>query len=68
MCYASCILQLLLSWSYFSQACGTSSGISVWSLLSNECIFNVDCHAPVQDLLFDRNQVSLSIRHVQARV
>uniref|UniRef100_A0A0E0IIB5 Uncharacterized protein n=1 Tax=Oryza nivara TaxID=4536 RepID=A0A0E0IIB5_ORYNI len=38
-------------------ACGTSSGISVWSLLSNECIFNVDCHAPVQDLLFDRNQI-----------
>ncbi|RLN34483.1 hypothetical protein C2845_PM03G32770 [Panicum miliaceum] len=38
-------------------ACGTSSGISVWSLLSNECIFNLDCHAPVQDLLFDKNQI-----------
>ncbi|EMS55816.1 WD repeat-containing protein DWA1 [Triticum urartu] len=38
-------------------ACGTSSGISVWSLLSNECIFNADCGAPVQDLLFDKNQI-----------
>lgn len=38
-------------------ACGTSSGISVWSLLSNECIFNLDCHAPVQDLLFDKNHI-----------
>ncbi|TVU09321.1 hypothetical protein EJB05_42787 [Eragrostis curvula] len=38
-------------------ACGTSSGLSVWSLLSNECIFNLDCHAPVQDLLFDKNQI-----------
>ncbi|KQJ89989.1 THO complex subunit 6 isoform X7 [Brachypodium distachyon] len=38
-------------------ACGTSSGISVWSLLSNECIFNADCSAPVQDLLFDKNQI-----------
>ncbi|XP_062198584.1 THO complex subunit 6-like [Phragmites australis] len=38
-------------------ACGTSSGVSVWSLLSNECVFNLDCHAPVQDLLFDKNQI-----------
>ncbi|GJM98976.1 hypothetical protein PR202_ga16030 [Eleusine coracana subsp. coracana] len=38
-------------------ACGTSSGVSVWSLLSNECIFNLDCNAPVQDLLFDKNQI-----------
>ncbi|VAI31921.1 unnamed protein product [Triticum turgidum subsp. durum] len=38
-------------------ACGTSCGISVWSLLSNECIFNADCGAPVQDLLFDKNQI-----------
>ncbi|KAI4990841.1 hypothetical protein ZWY2020_039212 [Hordeum vulgare] len=38
-------------------ACGTSNGISVWSLLSNECIFNADCGAPVQDLLFDKNQI-----------
>ncbi|VAI17633.1 unnamed protein product [Triticum turgidum subsp. durum] len=42
-------------------ACGTSSGISVWSLLSNECIFNADCGAPVQDLLFDKNQVSADL-------
>jgi len=42
----------------YLQACGTSSGISVWNLLSNECILNLDCHAPVQDLLFDKNQVN----------
>uniref|UniRef100_A0A3B6KGD6 Uncharacterized protein n=1 Tax=Triticum aestivum TaxID=4565 RepID=A0A3B6KGD6_WHEAT len=44
-------------------ACGTSSGISVWSLLSNECIFNADCGAPVQDLLFDKNQMAAVAGH-----
>ncbi|KQJ89988.1 hypothetical protein BRADI_4g28830v3 [Brachypodium distachyon] len=44
-------------------ACGTSSGISVWSLLSNECIFNADCSAPVQDLLFDKNQMAAVAGH-----
>ena len=57
-----CMLCILLCFGlYYSQACGTSSGISVWSLLSNECIFNADCGAPVQDLLFDKNQVSADL-------
>ncbi|XP_008797904.2 THO complex subunit 6 isoform X1 [Phoenix dactylifera] len=38
-------------------ACGTGSGLSVWSLLSCECIFSSDSCAPVQDLLFQDNQV-----------
>lgn len=54
--------------SYHLQACGTSSGISVWSLLSNECIFNLDCHAPVQDLLFDKNQVSIHLHHIKTGI
>ncbi|OAY82355.1 THO complex subunit 6 [Ananas comosus] len=37
--------------------CGTSNSLSVWSLLSNECIFSVDCRAPVQDVLFHGNQI-----------
>lgn len=40
------------------QACGTSTGLSVWSLLSSECIFSINSHSPVQDLLFDDHQVS----------
>ncbi|KAG1346379.1 putative THO complex subunit 6 [Cocos nucifera] len=45
----TCIVSLL--------ACGTGSGLSVWSLLSCECIFSSDSCAPVQDLLFQDNQV-----------
>jgi hypothetical protein len=52
------ILYILYSHLCCPEACGTSSGISVWSLLSNECIFNLDCNAPVQDLMFDKNHVS----------
>ncbi|CAL9768115.1 unnamed protein product [Musa acuminata subsp. burmannicoides] len=38
-------------------ACGTSTGLSVWSLLSSECIFSINSHSPVQDLLFDDHQI-----------
>ncbi|XP_074587376.1 THO complex subunit 6-like [Curcuma longa] len=38
-------------------ACGTGTGLSVWSLLSYECIFSMGHFAPVQDLLFDNNQI-----------
>ncbi|XP_074575775.1 THO complex subunit 6-like [Curcuma longa] len=38
-------------------ACGTGTGLSVWSLLSYECIFSIGHYAPVQDLLFDDNQI-----------
>ncbi|WOK99863.1 hypothetical protein Cni_G08575 [Canna indica] len=38
-------------------ACGAGSGLSVWSMLSSECVFSIDSHAPVQDLLFDDNQI-----------
>ncbi|XP_072980944.1 THO complex subunit 6 [Typha angustifolia] len=38
-------------------ACGTCNGLSVWSLLSNECIFSIDSCVSVQDLLFDGNQI-----------
>ncbi|KAI0508028.1 hypothetical protein KFK09_014162 [Dendrobium nobile] len=37
--------------------CGTGRGLSAWSLLSYECIFSFDSHAPIQDLLFHDNQI-----------
>ncbi|KAG0490618.1 hypothetical protein HPP92_007481 [Vanilla planifolia] len=37
--------------------CGTSRGLSAWSLYSCECIFNIDNCAPTQDLLFHENQI-----------
>lgn len=37
--------------------CGTGRGLSAWSLLSYECIFDNDSCAPVQDLLFHDNQI-----------
>ncbi|KAJ3683346.1 hypothetical protein LUZ60_013573 [Juncus effusus] len=38
-------------------ACGSSRRLSVYSLLSNECVFSIECSSPVQDLLFDNNQI-----------
>ncbi|KAJ6794654.1 THO complex subunit 6 isoform X1 [Iris pallida] len=37
--------------------CGTGSGLSACSLLSCECIFSVDKHSTIQDVLFDDNQI-----------
>ncbi|KAM0932519.1 putative transcription factor WD40-like family [Dioscorea sansibarensis] len=42
-------------------ACGTGADLSVWSLLSCECIFNIESHAPVQDVSFDGNQHILAV-------
>ncbi|ONK69202.1 uncharacterized protein A4U43_C05F20410 [Asparagus officinalis] len=40
-----------------SWVCGTGRGLSVWSLLSCECIFSIDNRSPTQDLVFDDNQI-----------
>lgn len=37
--------------------CGTGRGLSACSLLSCECIFSIDNYAPIQDVLFDDNQI-----------
>ncbi|KAK8921656.1 hypothetical protein KSP39_PZI019975 [Platanthera zijinensis] len=41
-----------------ARVCGTGRGLSAWSLLSYECIFDNDSCAPIQDLLFHDNQSS----------
>ncbi|KAJ4757541.1 THO complex subunit 6 [Rhynchospora pubera] len=38
-------------------ACGSFGGLSVWSLVSNECIFNIERPSPIQDVVFDNNQI-----------
>ncbi|KMZ61395.1 WD repeat-containing protein DWA1 [Zostera marina] len=38
-------------------AIGTDSSLSVWSLPSYERIWNIDTRVPIQDVLFDGNQI-----------
>ncbi|XP_078170082.1 DWD (DDB1-binding WD40 protein) hypersensitive to ABA 1 isoform X2 [Carex rostrata] len=37
--------------------CGSFRGLSVWSLVSNECIFNIERPSPIQDVVFDNNEI-----------
>lgn len=51
-------MSALLIESLLSQACGSGQSLSVWNLPASECVSNISSHAPIQDVIFDDNQVS----------
>lgn len=52
--FVSCIaLDASESW----LACGSGRTLTVWNLPARECISRTSIHAPIQDMLFDDNQI-----------
>ncbi|KAH9763096.1 THO complex subunit 6 [Citrus sinensis] len=38
-------------------ACGSGQNLSVWNLPTSECVSTISSHSPIQDVVFDNNQV-----------
>ncbi|KAJ4708684.1 THO complex subunit 6-like [Melia azedarach] len=55
--FISCVSCVALDASESWLACGSGQSLSVWNLPASECVSNISSHAPIQDVIFDDNQI-----------
>ncbi|KAH9763095.1 THO complex subunit 6 [Citrus sinensis] len=53
----SCVSCITLDASESWLACGSGQNLSVWNLPTSECVSTISSHSPIQDVVFDNNQV-----------
>ncbi|ESR64755.1 hypothetical protein CICLE_v10009613mg [Citrus x clementina] len=53
----SCVSCITLDASESWLACGSGQNLSVWNLPTSECVSTISSHSPIQDVVFDNNQI-----------